>query len=121
MIDQLFSILVKLAGAYLLAGLVVAGFFFARWLKTVDPAAVGGSRGFRVLITPGVIALWPMVLMRVFCQKSSGSADEAEALRRNHRLAFIVLTLIITFVFTAALVWRAPAFADLPAVESPIP
>jgi hypothetical protein len=121
MIDQLFSILVKLAEAYLLAGLVVAGFFFARWLKAVDPAAVGGNWGFRVLITPGVIVLWPVVVMRVFCQKSSGGADGAEALRRNHRLAFLVLTLSITFVFTAALVWRAPAFAELPVIQSPVP
>ncbi|NNE69548.1 MAG: hypothetical protein HKN29_04200 [Rhodothermales bacterium] len=31
-------------------------------MDTHDPDVRGGSWGFRVLITPGVIALWPLIL-----------------------------------------------------------
>lgn len=121
MTEPIVFILVKIAGAYLAVGLVVAVLFFTRWLKTLDPAAVGGSWGFRVLVTPGVVALWPVILMKVFYPKTKSDADGAEELRRNHRLAFILLTILVTLVFTAALVWRAPTFVDLPAIKSPTP
>ncbi len=121
MTEQLFSILVQLAGAYLLAGMVVALLFFSRWMKVIDPSAVAGSRGFRILVAPGVVMLWPVIVMKVFCQKSSVRTDGAEALRRNHRLAIMVLAVVGVLLFTVALVWRAPAFADLPAIESPVP
>lgn len=121
MIEAVFTILVGIAGAYVTVGLAVAVLFFTRWLKTFDPAAVGGSREFRVLVTPGIVLLWPLIVMKVFYPNSGGNPDGAEALRRIHRLAFIVLAIAVTLVFTAALVWRAPAFTDLPQIESPAP
>lgn len=121
MIEQLFSILVKLAGVYILTGLVVAVLFFRRWSKAMDPSAVGGSRGFKALVTPGVIALWPMIVMKVFHQRCVGNADGAEALRRNHRIAIVLLAVVGVLLFTTAFVWRAPAFTGLPAIESPVP
>ena len=121
MIEALFSILVKLAGIYLLAGLVVSVLFFTRWLKVIDPAAVGGSRGFKVLITPGVIVIWPVILKMAFRRNFDGGAGGAEALRRNHRVAVILLALVGALLFTAALVWRAPALGDLPSVEIQTP
>ena len=121
MIDQIFSILVMMTGFYLLAGLVVAVVFFTRWLRTFDPAAVTGSRGFRVLVTPGIIALWPLILIKVFGQKSAPDATEAEALRRNHRIAFILIAILGTLLFAATLASRAPGFADLPKTDIPHP
>lgn len=51
--------------AYLAAGGVFALLFFARGgLGRVDPAAGGSSRGFRVLILPATVALWPLLLRR---------------------------------------------------------
>jgi hypothetical protein len=121
MIEQLFSTLLTLAAAYLLAGMVVAVLFFTRWLETFDPAAVAGSRGFRVLVTPGIIALWPLILIKVLGKKSAADAGGAEALRRNHRIAFILIAILGTLLFAAALAWRAPGFADLPKTEIPQP
>lgn len=121
MIEQLFSTLVTIAGTYLLAGLAVAILFFTRWLKAFDPAAVAGSRGFRVLVSPGIIALWPMILIKVFGRKSGADAAGAEALRSQHRIAFILVAILGTLLFAASLAWRAPGFADLPTTEIPNP
>jgi len=39
-------------------------FQFAGGQRRVDAAAGGASLGFRLLITPGLIALWPVLLRR---------------------------------------------------------
>lgn len=113
--------MVGLAGVYLLVGLVVVVLFFTRWLGKMDSTAIAGSWGFRVLITPGVVVLWPVILIKVFSSKSPEIKDGAEALRRNHRLAFLVLAVVGSIVFIAALVWRAPMFGDLPSIPFPLP
>jgi hypothetical protein len=50
--------------AYALAGLLFAIPFLARGLSRIDPAAHGAHWAFRLLITPGVIALWPILALR---------------------------------------------------------
>ena len=47
---------------YLFGGLLVAIPFVLRGVNRVDPAAAGASLGFRLLIVPGTIALWPIML-----------------------------------------------------------
>lgn len=51
-------------GLYLLAGLVLGVPFVLRGVDRLDPAARGGSTGFRLAILPGVIALWPWIVFR---------------------------------------------------------
>ncbi len=121
MFEGIFTVLVKLAGLYLLVGSVVAVLFFSRWIKVIDPTAVGGSKGFKLLVAPGVIAIWPVILGMVFRQRAGGGVDGAEALRRNHRFAIVLLVIVGVLLFTAALAWRAPALGDLPSVEIQIP
>ena len=50
--------------AYLGVGLVFAVPFLARGAGAVDEDARAGSLGFRVMILPGVAALWPLLLRR---------------------------------------------------------
>ncbi len=45
-------------------GLPFAVAFVVRGAANIDPQAVGGSWGFRLLILPGVIALWPLLARR---------------------------------------------------------
>ena len=54
------------AGAYLALGLLFAVPFAARWAGRLDSAARAGSPGFRVLIVPGAVLLWPLLLSRLF-------------------------------------------------------
>ncbi|MGE0638904.1 MAG: hypothetical protein AB7G12_03385 [Thermoanaerobaculia bacterium] len=35
-----------------------------RGIERIDPAARGASRGFRLIVLPGAVALWPLLLRR---------------------------------------------------------
>jgi hypothetical protein len=52
-----------LISAWLGVGLVFAVPFAARWAARLDPAAAGGTTGFRLLIVPGAILLWPWLTL----------------------------------------------------------
>ena len=56
--------IVRAAEAYLALGLVFCVLFHWKGLTRIDPTARDGSWGFRVLISPGVIALWPFLARR---------------------------------------------------------
>lgn len=49
---------------YALAGVCFAVPFVWRGAGAIDPAAQGGSWGFRVFIFSGVAALWPLMLVK---------------------------------------------------------
>lgn len=51
-------------GLYLLAGLAFAVPFLLRGIARVDPAAHGSGVGFRLIVLPGVIAMWPLLARR---------------------------------------------------------
>jgi hypothetical protein len=51
--------------AYLGVGVLFAVPFVLRWVGRIDPDAAHGSAGFRVLIFPGSVALWPLLLCRL--------------------------------------------------------
>jgi Trk-type K+ transport system membrane component len=46
---------------YLICGLLVGVPFVLRGVDRVDPAARGAPFGFRLLILPGMAALWPLM------------------------------------------------------------
>ncbi len=46
---------------YVLCGLALGIPFVMRGVDRVDPAAAGASLGFRLLILPGTVALWPFM------------------------------------------------------------
>lgn len=56
--------LVNLALIYLAVGVIFAIAFVIRGVGKVDPAAQGGTIGFRLLILPGTAALWPILARR---------------------------------------------------------
>ncbi len=60
----LMRVVLVLAALYLGAGLLFAALFHARGLERTDPAAHGASRAFRLLITPGLAALWPVMAVK---------------------------------------------------------
>lgn len=128
MIEQTLSVLLNVATVYAGCGLIIAVLFLARWCKSFDPSAMDGSWGFRVLIVPGIIALWPVILAKVLSVRRGGSAQgpaetpvRQETLRRNHGLAFIVLAIVGPLLFAVALIWRAPRLEDAPPVDVAVP
>lgn len=71
-----------LLGLYLACGFLFALAFALAGAKRIDPHAARGSWGFRLLITPGAMALWPLLMRRW----SKGMQEPPEE-RTAHRLA----------------------------------
>lgn len=59
------AFLMQTLAIYLGCGAAFAVLFLWRWVGLLDPAAAHGTLGFRVLVFPGVTALWPLFLVRV--------------------------------------------------------
>jgi membrane protein implicated in regulation of membrane protease activity len=56
--------LLSLLGVYLLLGVAFAIPFVAIGVKRIDPHAASATWGFRLLIVPGIVVLWPLLLRR---------------------------------------------------------
>ena len=59
------QLLVQTITIYVGAGAVFAVLFLWRWVGQLDSAAEHGTWGFRVLVFPGVAALWPFFVVRL--------------------------------------------------------
>ena len=123
--ESIISVLLLLTCAYLLAGISVAALLHHR-LGRLDPATVGAGWLFRLLITPGMIALWPMLLYawvrtnsgRAFSARTEAAARMGQ-LREAHGLLVLVVTVVVALVLAFTLGARpGPATAvELPNLE----
>jgi hypothetical protein len=59
------TITIWLFAVYLALGLAFAVPFVARWAGRLDLAARRGTWGFRLLIVPGAVLLWPVLAARL--------------------------------------------------------
>lgn len=73
--------LVRAIGAYAALGVAFAVPFLARGIGRLDPGAHGSGWSFRLIVLPGVVAFWPLLLRRWL----AGSAPPVEA--NAHRRA----------------------------------
>jgi len=53
-----------LIGVYLSLGVLFSVPFLFKRIQQSDPAARGASLGFRLIILPGVVLLWPLLARR---------------------------------------------------------
>jgi hypothetical protein len=74
-------VIVDVISSYLACGAVFAVVFLWKWVGRLDPLAAHGTIGFRVLVFPGVAALWPLFATRLVCGTSM-PPDEWTAHRR---------------------------------------
>ena len=74
------AVFLILLGAYLACGLVFAIPFVLVGVKKIDTHAAHGSWGFRLLVIPGTMAVWPLLLRRWV-----GGAHEPPVERTPHR------------------------------------
>ena len=80
MMEGLISLLLAMLGTYLLIGFVFGIVFAFAGAKTIDPSAVEGSWGFKIIIIPGCALFWPYLLKRWI--KKSPPPEEYSAHRR---------------------------------------
>ena len=67
-------------GVYLLLGILVAVPFAFRGARAIDPSAEEGTWGFKLLIIPGAMVFWPLLLKR--WMKKQGPPEERSAHRK---------------------------------------
>ena len=79
MFFQLAQAVVVVFELYTIVGLIFALIFLARGITKVDPRTAAAPKSLRLLILPGVAALWPLFARRWF----SGTAEPVE--RNPHR------------------------------------
>ncbi len=72
---------VRLLGFYAGIGLLFALAFVTRGIERIDPAAHGATPGFRLIVLPATIALWPWLLRR-WLAGAAGTPVETNAHRR---------------------------------------
>jgi hypothetical protein len=56
--------ILAIVAAYAGTGMAFGIPFLAFGIQRIDPAARGTGLGFRVLVLPGVVALWPVMAVR---------------------------------------------------------
>lgn len=71
---------------YGVIGLLFAPAFLSRGVAAVDPMARGASWAFRLMILPGTVALWPLLLVR-WTSGSTAPPVETTAHRRRAKEA----------------------------------
>jgi hypothetical protein len=54
--------IVDVVGAYFALGAAFALVFLSFGLRRLDPVAASGPLRFKLLIAPGIVALWPVML-----------------------------------------------------------
>ena len=81
-LEHIVSFLLALAGIYLALGLLFGIYFAFFAAGKVDPNAAAGSKGFRVLIIPGMCLFWPLFAMRLV-KGVSEPPDERNAHREQ--------------------------------------
>ena len=71
MTEALANLIVGALGLYFALGLIVGLIFIFGGAGKIDPAAKGKGLPWRVrlLILPGVVGLWPIMLTKLFTQK----------------------------------------------------
>ncbi len=65
------QLLIVCVRAYLAAGALFAIGFVTLGLERIDPSASHSTYGFRIVIIPGVVVLWPLLLLRIMKGRSA--------------------------------------------------
>jgi hypothetical protein len=64
MTQSLATLIVGLAGLYAACGAAFAVPFVVTGLPKIDPMGAGSSWSFRLVIVPGIVVFWPLLLVR---------------------------------------------------------
>lgn len=68
--------------SYLLVGIGFGAWFAARGAGRLDPIAAGGSWGFRLLVFPAAVALWPYLAARLIRGGAAPPIEDTDHRRR---------------------------------------
>jgi hypothetical protein len=67
-----------MAAVYMLAGSLFAIFFLSKGIGKVDITARGSGWGFRLMILPGTIVFWPVLLKKCLPERTGRDKSKKE-------------------------------------------
>ena len=115
-LETLVEMSLGLAGIYVAAGLIAAAVLHLGGLRRIDPGVEGSGVGFGLLVTPGIVALWPFLLRRWRLAARGtpiyGQADRPRSsagLRALHRRLAVGVFVVITPLAVIGLLARPAA------------
>lgn len=111
------AVLIGLAG-YAAVGAAFAMVFVSRGVGQLDPNAQGTGIGFRMLIAPGVVALWPVLAAR-WLRSPDGPHAASNTGTRAHRRVHLVVWLVLGPMLGALIVAAVLTRPAVPAQEPP--
>jgi hypothetical protein len=119
--------LLGILALYGLAGVLAALGLVAWGIGPMDPSAAHGSWGFRLAILPGLVALWPLILVRALRVRwGNGTLPVPEkpvpprALRAVHGRLILFVFLLAAPVVVLGLCWKVRGYRDLPRALAPV-
>ncbi len=62
--EQIIQIAIYLDLGYLILGIVFSIFFYRKGIEKVDEVTIGSTRGFKLIVFPGVVVFWPFLLYK---------------------------------------------------------
>lgn len=103
------------AQAYGAIGALVALWFLMGRIERED-AGARGAYGFRPLLVPGIVMLWPLVVWRVMVP-----VGEVATFRREHMVAWRWLAVLLPLVLMGAMAIRQNGPLEAPPVRLSAP
>ncbi len=97
--------LASVLGFYLLLGIAYGLYFVTIGAAQMVPAARGAGFGFRLMILPGAILLWPVLLVRLIKGRTHRPAPP-RALRGVHARLWVFLVPLVALAIMMALMLR---------------
>lgn len=76
---NILSVILLITASYLSAGLLFAVVFVLKGVTRIDEAAKGSGWGFRLIIIPGTIVFWPLLLKKWVMVKENQGATKTDA------------------------------------------
>jgi hypothetical protein len=61
---MIIGVIISIVGLYILSGVLFAIPFLIKGVTTIDEGAHGTKLGFRIMILPGTIIFWPVLLRK---------------------------------------------------------
>lgn len=101
------EVILAVGMAYTALGAVVAAAFLSWGIGRIDPAARGAYL-FRVLLVPGAVGLWPLVLYRwrALARGEGETRPMPARHRRAHGLIWLALAALLPLGFALGLLAR---------------
>lgn len=105
------SFLLLAVGVYSIVGIAVAGWLLSGRLAALDAGMAEAGWAARLILVPGIVALWPLVLQRWTTRTTSptgplDSPGRMEGVRRRHPILVVAVTAVVGPAVFVALAGR---------------